>query len=54
MAIWSVAFVGVRPFSAAWPTAASPPGWGLRPAGVVFALPALVMAGVMLGASQQR
>ena len=38
MAIWSVAFVGVRPFgSLADGGIAS--GWGLRPAAVVFALP---------------
>lgn len=47
MAIWSVAFVGVRPFGSLADGAAAT-AWGLRPAGVVFALPALVMAGVLL------
>lgn len=47
MAIWSVAFVGVRPF-ASLADGGIAAGWGLRPAGVVLALPALVMAGVLL------
>jgi MFS family permease len=47
MAIWSVAFVGVRPFgSLACGGIAS--AFGLRTAGVVFALPALVMAAVFV------
>jgi MFS family permease len=47
MAIWSVAFVGVRPFgSLADGGIAS--AFGLRSAGVVFALPALAMAGLLL------
>ena len=47
MAIWSVAFVGVRPFSALLDGGIAS-GFGLRAAGVVFALPALVMAGLLL------
>jgi MFS family permease len=47
MAIWSVAFVGVRPFSALADGGIAS-GFGLRAAGVVFALPALVMAGLLL------
>ncbi|MCU1483946.1 MAG: protein of unknown function DitE [Actinomycetia bacterium] len=47
MAIWSVAFVGVRPFSALADGGIAT-GFGLRAAGVVFALPALVMAGLLL------
>lgn len=47
MAIWSVAFVGVRPF-ASLADGGIASGVGLRAAGVVFALPAMVMAGVLL------
>lgn len=45
MAIWSVAFVGVRPI-ASLSDGAIASGVGLRPAAVTFALPALVMAAV--------
>jgi MFS family permease len=47
MAIWSVAFVGVRPF-ASLADGAIASGVGLRAAGVTFALPALAMAAVFL------
>ena len=47
MAIWSVAFVGVRPF-AALADGAIASAFGLRVAAVTFALPAAVMAGVLL------
>jgi predicted MFS family arabinose efflux permease len=47
MAIWSVAFVGVRPFGSLADGAIAT-GLGLRTAGVVFALPALVMAGLLV------
>lgn len=53
MAIWSVAFVGVRPFgSLADGSIAS--GVGLRAAAFVFALPAVVMAAVLLGRGFRR
>jgi MFS family permease len=47
MAIWSVAFVGVRPFAALLDGGIAS-GFGLRAAAVVFALPAAVMAGLLL------
>lgn len=48
MAIWSVAFVGVRPFGALLDGAIAS-GIGLRVAGVVFAVPAVVMAVALVG-----
>ena len=45
MAIWSVAFVGVRPI-ASLSDGAIASGAGLRPAAFVFAMPALAMAAV--------
>jgi hypothetical protein len=47
MALWSVAFVGVRPFAALLDGGIAS-GFGLRAAGVVFALPAAIMAGLLL------
>jgi MFS family permease len=46
MALWSVAFVGVRPFGALADGGIAS-GLGLRAAGLTFALPALVMAGLL-------
>ena len=51
MAIWSVAFVGVRPF-ASLVDGALAALFGPRAAGVVFALPALVLAGLLLARRQ--
>lgn len=47
MAIWSVAFVGVRPF-ASLGDGAMASAFGLRPAAVTFALPALLMSVVLV------
>jgi MFS family permease len=47
MALWSVAFVGVRPFAALLDGGIAS-GVSLRAAGVVFAVPAVVMAGLLV------
>jgi MFS family permease len=47
MAIWSVSFVGVRPFGSLLDGAVAT-GFGLRHAAVLFSLPALVMSVVLL------
>lgn len=47
MALWSVAFVGVRPFASLLDGGIAA-AFGLRAAGVVFAAPALAMAVVLL------
>jgi predicted MFS family arabinose efflux permease len=47
MALWSVAFLGVRPFGSLADGAVAS-GVGLRPAGVMMALPALIAAGLLV------
>lgn len=53
MALWSVAFVGVRPFGSLADGAIAS-GFGLRWAGVAFSLPAVVMAVVLVVRERRR